>query len=214
MDFIAMLGAAKDTGPISIGMAALMYVIVQLLDMAMKKIRDGQNPALKIKNMVKREEIDVVINSLLDGAMGALNCGHRIQVVEYSNGDKSLALVNFRYMTCTYESRAIDKEPMLHVCQKVPISNYGVFLMKLVTQTCIVLDVNEPNQDLPLSSYDLLHKRMATKSIYVGIRSPVSKKAIGHILFDTDDPGDFGKALTMLRSLADQIGTLFTLGEW
>ena len=199
---------------IVIGMA--LFFLYRVLDTLYKRFRDSMDRTIKIKGVVKRDEVDKVVSGLLDGTMGTLD-GDRIQVVEFTNSVKNVALVPYLYMTCTYESCAVGKRTMSNLIQNVPTSLVGLLIKRLSLSkvSYVILDLDNRDPALPAKAYELLDQRMATKCFYVPLCSPLSKKIIGFICYDTNDVGDFSdKVITLLRGVSGQIGTLLTLGEW
>jgi hypothetical protein len=209
---LAALGAG--TGPKTLVFAVLIYGVIQVLNIGINKIKKALDKTEKIKGIVKREEADKVIQGLLDGAIGQIG-GERIQVIEFTNTNKNIALVPFDFMHCTYESYQLGKQSMADIYKGIPTTIIGLFLQRLNTQSYMVINVDCPDNKLPPSIYDMLEKRFATKSLYVPVRSPISKRMIGYVLLDSNDVAGFSDiALKTMRSLADQVGVLLTLGEW
>lgn len=211
---ITALSSSGKEGASIVFFAILAYGAVQILNIGVGHLKKSLDKKEKIKGIVKRDEADRVIQGLLDGAMATLK-GERIQVIEFTNSNKNIALVPFNFMTCTYESYQIGKQSMADVCKNVPVTLMGMFLQRLGHVSYIVLNSESVNKDFPAATYDMLNKRMATKAIYIPIKSPQSRKMIGYLLLDSNDMADFTDvAFRQLTSVADQIGVLLTLGEW
>ena len=212
-EILSSLSSGTSVG--SYAIAGGIYLVYRLMDLLFHLFRNSMDKSIKIKGIVNRDEADDVISGLLDGAMGTtLMEGERVQVIEFTNTVKNVALVPFLFMTCTYESFSLGKRSMAHIIDNKPTSLCGMYIRKLQLQTLAVIDLD--NRDMSLGGiYDLLEQRGATKNLALAIRSPLSKKMIGYISYDTNDAGDFSDAaITLLRNLSGQIGTLLTLGDW
>jgi hypothetical protein len=205
-----------SAGPKAIFFAIIIYVIVQFLNMGISRIKKAMDKTEKIKGIVKRYEADTVIQGLINGALANIGCD-RIQVVEFSNGNKNLGLVPFNKMVCTYETFQLGKVPLADHCNGVPTTNIGLFLIGLNKAFApMALNCENPDERLPSTIYSMIGSRFVTKALYVPIRSPKSKTMIGYISLDSDDKITIlaAETATTMRSLAAQIGILLTLGEW
>lgn len=193
----------------------LIVAMVQVLRILIIRIEKMFDKREKIKGIVQRNDADLVIQGLLDGVMATIGMAERVQVVEFTNGNKNIALVPFNYMTCTYESYAVGKTPMAEQCKSIPTTLIGLPLQRLAQQNYLLLNVESLHPDMPQAIFDMISKRNVTKSLYVPIKSPMTKRMIGFISLDSNDIGSFSeKAMKQTTSVADQIGVLLTLGEW
>jgi hypothetical protein len=215
MDPIGTIASViKDNGIYSIILAVIVWFIWRLLDIILKRIQTRSTMTDKNKGIAVRERANSIIQNLLTDAMSTLK-GLRIQIIEFSNGEKNIASVPFQYMSCTYESYALGLQPAAHVCQKVMTSLYAVFLTKLSnsTHSAMILDIDAPLPDFPSNNYDLMRSRHATKSMYVLLRTPVTRKPIGYIVFDANEGIELMSAMDTLKKMGNQVETLLTMGD-
>ena len=212
--------AAAITGGVNISTVFFIVLIagmVQVFKILVKQIEKFFDKREKRKGIVKRDAADAVIQKSLDEVMSAVTVSERIQIIEFTNGNKNIAQVPFNLQTCTYESFAVGKTEMASQCKNVPTPLIGSLLQYLATsrQGYIFVTADKVNTDIPAAVYDMLAKRNATVALYVPIKSPASDLMIGYATLDCSSIGGFAElAVSRMTSLAAKVGVLLTMEDW
>ena len=214
MEIVALLGSLSATGIGAVDtviFAVVIFIIIKVVELLIERVKKNLDKGERLKGIVKRENANEIIYDLISTTLTVYG-GERIQVIEFSNGNRNIALVPFDYMNCTYESVSLGTLPMAKEFQRVPTTLYGLLLVHLVTTSFKVLHLNDREQKLPPHIYQYMDLRGADHTFYIPFLNPRTKTAIGYISWDNHDPGGYtDKALVAMRALAAQIGTLLTL---
>lgn len=191
-----------------------LTIFVKFFDVILAALTKYFSKREKLKGVLKREQADLTIQELLNTALYSLG-GERIQVIEFSNTVRNIALVPFMYMTCTYESYVPGKQAAANTVKNELTSLYAQFLSRLRSNSFVAVNAESPDDSLSRSIYSLQGSRFASKSLYVPIIDDRSKKMIGYVSYDVSSIGGFSeKELVAIRGLASQLSILLTLGSW
>ena len=214
MDFNIVSTAIQNVS----GIAALIItvgitVFIKFFDIIFVEITKQFEKKERIKGILKREDADIHIQDILNTALFTLG-GDRLQVIEFTNTVKTVASLPFKFMTVTYESYALGKQPAADTIKNELTSLHSSFLSRLYSNSFVVLNMENQDEKITPATYSLINKRFASKSLYISITDRRSKKMIGLLSYDISDLEGFSEiAITTLRKLAAQLSVYLTLWD-
>ena len=229
MDIAAIISAVSSSDSIATILFALgILITLRFVDFIIRKEEKKRDKQERIKELfeeeVKREQVkekatkkrehaNNVMQDLLNTTLATL-MGDRLQVIEFTNTITTVAMLPYRYMTCTYESMAPGKKPMASTIKDELATLYSDFLTALRLKSYVVLNAEKRSDKFTPAIYDLIGKRFANQSLYVSIDDRKTKEPIGILSYDTSNPSGFcDKEITTLRGLAAQLSLLLTMWE-
>jgi hypothetical protein len=181
-DFSWIFAVLKNNSVATIVSGLAIYAVVQVLNIFLDRIKARLTDHQHIKDLEKRDDVDLKVQELLNNTLENLP-GDRLLVFEFTNTVKNIALLPFKYMTCTYESYKPDKKPVSQYFQNLLTTHHSIFLSNLHKNGHMIMDINARDHDKCGSSYGLLDQRGALTSLNYIIRDK-HNRPIGFLAYD------------------------------
>ena len=188
----------------------ILVRIISILEGYVKKFFDKNEHR---KGIIQRERADNVIYHIISTTLSVLG-GERIQVFEFHNGTRTIAMIPWTYMSCSYEAVQLGAPPKAELFQRILTTLYSSFLRKVALNSMLALNVNNKDETLPENTYELMNLRGALKSLYIKMVDPKTQEVIGFIAYDNNTDGFSENAITTIRKIASQIALTLTLSTW
>ena len=216
MDIAAIIATiAKDSTSVAGTVALTIGIIISLkfIDLAFGRMEKNFDKRERIKGILKRENANEHIQDILNTALATLG-GDRLQVIEFTNTVKTVASLPFKYMSVTYESYALGKQPAADTIKNELTTLHSTFLSRLYINSFFALNISRPDDKITPATYSLMGKRFASQSLYVTITDRKSKEMIGLLSYDISSRDGFSEVvITTLRKLAAQLSVYLTLWD-
>jgi len=193
--------------------AVVIFVLVRIITLLESYVKKFFDKNEHRKGIIQRERADNVIYHIISTTLTALG-GERIQVFEFHNGTRTIAMIPWTYMSCSYEAVQLGAPPRADVFQKILTTLYSSFLRKIAVNSMLALNVNNKDDTLSENTYELMNLRGATKSLYVKMVDPKTQEIIGFVSYDNNNEGFSETAITAIRKIASQIVVTLTLSTW
>lgn len=116
-----------------------IYIVVRIANIMLSSFSEKRKNKRHDYLIQVRAKIDNQIHEKIREFLTEHN-GTRVQVVEFSNSDLSVAYLPFRYMSCTYEVVGFGHKPEARTIRKLSTSLFAPFLNRLGIERVIRLD--------------------------------------------------------------------------
>lgn len=185
MDWVALSKLIAEFGIMIVICSIFLYTAARIINILLKnldnRLRDKKHDEL----IDIRMSVNQKVQSLIDQFLEEHN-GDRIHVIEFSNSVVSVAYLPFKYMSCTYEVYRIGKSPTASKIDHLSTSLFTSFFEKLYDLDYLILDVNNKDNSLGGSIYDIVNASGESKGLYAILRTSKGK-ALGYVAVRKDE---------------------------
>ncbi len=197
--------------------SVFIYVVIRLLNIFFKYLsgrlgnsntKHGREAHDKLLDM--RTDIGNKIQRLLDDFL-ANHGGTRIQVMEFSNSNISVAYLPFKYMTCTYEVYQLGLSAVGQKLDHISTSLFTQFFNAFKDKDYLVFDIDDKSTPVGGAMCDMMREEGSKKSLCVMLKTEKGK-SIGYVSMKKDI--DFTEDdIYDIQSLGDQISVLLSVAD-
>lgn len=206
-----------DYGISIIIVAIFLYVIIRLLNIFFQYLTGKlKKPGKEDREehdrlLAMRSDIGRKIQALLEEFFNA-HTASRIQVMEFSNTNTSVAYLPFRYMTCTYEVYQLGLPASGHKIDRISTSLFIQFFNAIRGKDYLEFDIQDKGVLVGGAMCDIMKEEGASRALCTMLRTSKGK-SIGYLSMKKDEPFTeediediqiLGHKITTLLSVADQ----------
>ena len=197
----------SDNGLAIILAGIVVYVVIRVVNILLKRFENLFGSRTHDKLIDIRNDINLKVQSLINQFLFDHD-GDRVQVIEFSNSVMSVAYLPFKYMTCTYEVYRIGKSPGATKIDRISTSLFTKFFASLYSNDFLLVNSQNPNENIEQSIYDLLDEPEDPISLCLILKTSKGK-SLGCISFKKSkgiDQNDIDDGLVLAEKVSALLG--------